>query len=77
MNSRQQLDELCALLIKKLMNESKNRMNNNKIAPVTSSQSQGEVELLESLLAVYDGTHKTRVMNDSSKSKSNSFFFEF
>jgi hypothetical protein len=51
------------------MNESKNRMNNNKIASITNSQSQGEIELLESLLAVYDGTHKPRVMNDSLKSK--------
>ena len=67
MNSRQQLDELCALLIKKLMNECKNRMNNNKIASITNSQSQGEIELLESLLSVYDGTHKPRVMNDSLK----------
>ena len=69
MNSRQQQDELCALLITKNMNENKNRMNNNKIASVPCSQSQGEIKLLESLLVVYDGTHKPRIVNGSSKSK--------
>ena len=68
MNSRQQQDDLCALLITKIMNETKNRINNNKIASIPSSQSQGGIELLDSLLAVYDGTHKPRIVNDSSKS---------